>query len=128
MDAWMNLCVCKEPEITTENIVRTTPFVRYNVISFHVTKPSATEEWTKEAVKERIYAYQEKSTSLEIIVLDSVHQFVRIMKSFAMELIQNNGLKDLAALRLTFVCRKELASSEILVLELAPLIVHQAKD
>ena len=82
----------------------------------------------KEDVKERIYAYQEKSTNLEIIVLECVHQFVRTVKSFAMELIQNNGLKDLAALRRTFVCRKELASSEILVLELAPLIAHQEKN
>ena len=124
----MNLFVCNEQGITTENIVRTILFARSNVTSCHVTKPCATEEWMKEDVKERIYAYQEKSTNLEIIVLECVHQFVRTVKSFAMELIQNNGLKDLVALLLTFVWRKELASSEILVLELAPLIAHQEKN
>ena len=124
----MSLCACKEQEIIMENIVPTTLFAQYNVISCLVMKLCVMEEWMREGVKGKTCAYQEKLTSMEIIVLECVHQFVEIMKYSVMELIRNNGHKDLAVLLPTFVWKKGQAFLEILALELAQFIVRQAKD
>ena len=102
----MSHCACKEQEIIMENIVPTTLFAQYNVISCLVTKRCVMEEWMREGVKGKTCAYLEKLTNMEIIVLECVHPFVEIMKYFVQELIRNNGHKDLVVLLPTFVWRK----------------------
>ena len=111
-----------------ENIVLIILFALYSVTSYHVMKPFATEEWTKEDAKGKICAFLEKSTNMEITAQECVLLFARTLKYFATELIQSNGHKDLDVLLLTFAWRKELASLETLALERVLFIVHQAKN
>ena len=124
----MSHCACKEQEIIMENIVPTTLFALYNVISCLVTKRCVMEEWMREGVKGKTCAYLEKLTNMEITAQECVLLFARTLKYFATELIQSNGHKDLDVLLLTFAWRKELASLETLALERVLFIVHQAKN
>ena len=111
-----------------ESIVLIILSALYSVTWYLVTKPFATEEWTKEDAKGKICAFLEKSTNMEITAQECVLLFARTLKYFATELILSNGHKDLDVLLLTFAWRKELASLETLALERVLFIVHQAKN